>query len=99
MNKVYKGQTELKLRVDVGVDIQGATSTLIKYKKPDGSTGSFAASIEDAFEGIIFYDVLSSNDLDVVGKWTFWAYIVFLNGNEAPGCPYTLEVFEEGSIC
>lgn len=96
---IYKGQTELSIRVNTGVDITGATSTLIKYKDPNGLEGSFTASIYDSYEGILNYDIVSSTDLNVVGKWTFWSYVTFANAKSAPGKPFTVEVFKEGAIC
>ena len=103
MNRIYKGQTELKLRAKLKLTddetITGATPVLLKYTKPDGTSGSFTATIEDEFEGIIFYIITSANDIDMVGKWTFWAHITFANSNVAAGVPYNIEVFNEGVIC
>lgn len=96
---IYKGQTELSIRVNTGVDITGATAVLLKYKDPNGLEGSFTATIYDSYEGIINYDIVSSLDLNVVGKWTFWSHITFANAKSAPGKPFTLEVFKEGAIC
>jgi len=96
---VYEGQTELTLRAKTEVDIQGAIATLIKYIKPDETTGSFAASIENAYKGIISYEVVDENDIVGVGKWILWAHVTFSNGKVAAGKPYTMEVSKEGSIC
>jgi len=96
---IYKGQTELSLRANTGVDITGATAMLIKYTDPDGNEGSFTASIYDASKGIINYDIVSSTDLNIIGKWVLWAYVTFVSGNSAAGKPFTLEIFNEGSIC
>jgi hypothetical protein len=103
MGKIFKSQTKLRIQVDLDLDatedIVGATPVLIKYIKPDGTEGSFTATIEDAFKGIIYYDIVSVSDIDVVGKWTLWAHITFSSGKIAAGEPFIMEVFNEGATC
>lgn len=97
MGKIYKNQTALKLRATVGVDVTGATSALIKYRKPGGDTGSFAADITNAEAGALEYVVASPEDLDEKGVWTFWGHVTFSVGKAAPGEIYQLRVHGEGS--
>ena len=95
MGKIYKGQTAVTLTATVKQDVTGATC-LIKYKKPSGATGSFAASIITAATGVIRYTVTSASDLDEYGNWKLWGYATFSDGTVAAGEPYTLKVYQEG---
>ena len=97
MGKIYKNQTALKLVATVGEDITGAISTLIKYRKPDGSTGSFTATSTDDANGVIEYAVTSSEDIDQAGPWTFWGDVTFSTGSRAPGEPWEEIVYMDGS--
>lgn len=96
MSKIYKNQTKVTLTATLGVDITGASSVLIKYKKPSGIPGQFNASIITALTGVISYDIVDSSDLDESGNWSFWGYVTFSDGKAAPGQPYTVEIYEEG---
>lgn len=95
MGKIYKNQTNIRLIVTTGVDITDAQATKIKYQKPDGTTGQFDATPSDDTKGIIYYDLGSA--LNIIGRYTFWAYITFSDGSSAPGQPFDVIVREEGS--
>lgn len=95
MGKIYLNQSSLRIQLTTNVDITGATSTLIKYKKPSGSTGSWIASIEAAGDGIIYYD-LTGTELDETGTWTLWAHVTFSDTRVAPGEPVKMIVYTEG---
>ena len=94
MGKIYVGQTKLDLVVTVGQRITAATTTQLKYQKPDESTGFFDATITDAEEGELTY-IVQADDLDQSGTWIFWANVVFSGGKQAFGEPYPLQVHEE----
>jgi len=96
MGKIYVGQTALTITATVKQNIIGATCS-IKYKKPNGVTGKFAATIVDATKGVINYIIASSSDIDKAGVWTFWAYVVFSDGRESAGEPATVKIYEEGT--
>lgn len=96
MGKVYKNQTALKLVATVGVDITSAAAQ-IKYIKPSGSTGSFTATISDATTGKFEYIISDENDIDEVGSWVLWGYVVFSDETYAAGEPYILKVYSEGT--
>lgn len=95
MGKIYVGQTALIITATVKQNITGATCA-IRYKKPNKATGSFAATITDATNGVITYTVTSANDIDMAGVWTFWAYVIFSDGREAAGESVTRKIYEEG---
>ena len=84
MGKIFKGQTKLRIKVDLDLDatddIAGADPVILKYIKPDGTEGSFPAVIEEAYKGLIYYDIVSVSNINQVGKWTLWGYITFSSG-------------------
>lgn len=92
----YKNQGKLRIRLACGVPITDAKETEIRYRKPDGKTGRWQASISDAEKGIIEYNVTGPAVLDISGIWTMWSYVVFSDSRGAPGEPYKLLVKEEG---
>jgi hypothetical protein len=95
--KIFKGQTALTLELDTKIDLTSATNVWMKYTKPNGTTSSWVASVQDpATSGIIEYVITSPNDLNEVGEWTRWAYIEIDNIKYAPGDSVTFEVYEEG---
>ena len=96
MGKVYVGQTAVTITATVSQDVTGATC-LIKYKKPDFTTGSFAATIITAATGVISYTVANITDLDQGGRWYFWGYVTFTDGTVAAGEPYVRTIYTEGS--
>ena len=77
------------------VDVTGATTTQIKYKKPSGTTGNWTASVRDPGKGELYYD-LTGTELDETGTWTLWAYVTFSDGRSAPGEPVKVIVHTEG---
>ena len=87
MGKLYAGQTKLRIRLTMNVDITGG-SAWIKYKKPNGTEGHWVATIENYGSGIIYYDISDSgNDIPAAdyGEWLFWAFATFSDGHTAPG--------------
>jgi hypothetical protein len=95
MGKIYLNQDSLRIQLTTGVDITGATTTKIKYKKPSEATGDWDATVEDVGAGSIYYD-LTGTELDEVGTWTFWAYVTFADTRSAPGEPVKVTVYTEG---
>lgn len=98
MMVVYQHQSALRFRVTIDADISEATSVAIRFRKPSGSTGEWAASVEDPINGVIYYDVISSDILDEVGVWRIWPYITFSDGRSAPGTPLRVAVLPEGEF-
>ena len=97
MGKIYVNQTQLRIQLNVGVDITGALSLLIKYIKPDGVTkGQWVASIDTSTTKTMYYD-FSVGDLDVSGNWLFWGYVTFADGKSAPGDVVKVRVWDEGT--
>jgi hypothetical protein len=84
MGKVFKGQSALRITVKTLTDLEGIISAIIKYLKPDGTEGSFAAGVGDSGKGIIFHECIEG-ELDLAGWWAFWAFITFADGRLPPG--------------
>ena len=96
MSKIYKNQSNCRITLTAGVSIFGAITTSIKYRKPNGTEGSFDATVSDETTGVIYYD-FTDDELDASGVWTFWSYVVFADGRDAPGEPVRIKVWEEGT--
>jgi hypothetical protein len=95
MNRVYKGQTALRLIVKTFIDLSDILSALIKYRRPDGSTGEFLAGVAEVGKGVIFHECIEG-DLDCSGWWVFWAYVTFADGRTAAGEPARVFIWDEG---
>ncbi len=96
MGKIYVHQTALSVKLTVGVDITGATP-VVKYRKPSGATGEWSATIVDAANGVIKYNIQNEGDIDETGTWAFWAEVTFAGGEWAPGEAIKVRVYPEGS--
>lgn len=95
MGKVYVNQSSLRLELTAYEDVTDAVSTVLKYKKPSGTIDSWSATVSDATTGVMHYDFLDT-ELDEAGDWIVWIYVVFSDGRNAPGEPYTWRIYEEG---
>jgi len=93
--KIFKGQSALRIMLKTFCDLGGALSAVIKYRKPNGQTGEFAAAIRDAEKGIISHECIEG-EIDVSGWWAFWAFITFDDGRTAAGEAAKVYVWREG---
>ncbi len=58
------------------VDISGATTKQMKFKKPDGSIETRTASFQtDGVDGVLTYTT-QAGDMNVIGLWELQCYIV-----------------------
>ena len=96
MGRIHIGQTRLRISLTCNSDLTEATQVAIKYKKPNGTQGSWAATVSNATTGIIYYDVANESDLDMEGAWTIWAHITYADGDVAAGDPVKMAVYTEG---
>lgn len=71
-HKMFVGDTGTKIILDVTQNISDATVLQIKYKKPNGQIGTWAASLESRTK--LAY-VTNSTDIDVSGDWIIQAYV------------------------
>jgi hypothetical protein len=77
---IFVGQTNLRLTLATGQTLTGSSSLLIKFKKPDNTTGSWTATIDGGDATKMYFDIDNASYLDIRGKWIFWAYVVFSGG-------------------
>lgn len=74
MARVFVGDINTKIKLDVGTDISSALKIEIHYKKPNGDIGKWSAVLEGT--DYIYY-LTKSDDLDENGVWEVQAYIEF----------------------
>jgi len=94
MSKIYKNQSSLQIELTTGVNVTSATCK-IKYIKPTGVTGEWAATIVTAITGVIKYD-LTGTELSETGMWKIWAFVTFSDSRIAPGEVVFMNVYNEG---
>ncbi|MDR2434244.1 MAG: hypothetical protein LBD47_06725 [Treponema sp.] len=95
MSRIFKGQSALRITVKTFTDLEGIISAVIKYRKPDGSSGELAAGVGDSGKGVIFHECIEG-ELDMAGWWVFWAFITFADGRTAAGETAKVFVWKEG---
>jgi hypothetical protein len=96
VGKIYKGQSALRITLQTFCNLEEAISAVIKYRKPDGSSGELAAAVGDDIKGVIFHEVIEG-EIDVSGWWAFWAFITFSDGRTAAGEAAKVYVWDTGT--
>lgn len=94
MAKLYLNKGSLRVTQDTGVNLTGATATVMKYRKPDGTEGSWLATVID--ETKIYHD-FAENELNQTGPWARWAHVTFSDGRTQAGNPVDFIVYTEGT--
>jgi hypothetical protein len=95
MGRIFKGQSALRIACKTFTDLEDITSAVIKYRKPDGSTGEFGAGVGDTAKGVIFHECIEG-EIDIAGWWVFWAFITFGDGRTAAGEAAKVFIWKEG---
>ncbi|GHV14738.1 hypothetical protein FACS189491_11390 [Spirochaetia bacterium] len=95
MGRIYKGQSALRLTLKTFTDLEAILSAVIRYRKPDGTSGEFGAGVADTAKGVIFHECLEG-EIDISGWWAFWAFITFADGRTAAGETAKVYVWNEG---
>lgn len=93
MSRFYKNE-DFTVEFTAGTDITGATAE-VKYKAPDGTVTSVAATITSAAAGE-FEAAIADTDLTLAGPYKFWAKITDQTGNITISEPISVEILEEG---
>jgi hypothetical protein len=96
MGKIYKGQSALRITLNTFCDLEEAVTSVIRYKKPDGSCGEMPAAIADVDKGVIFHEILEE-ELNCSGWWSFWAFVTFADSRMAAGEAAKVFIWSEGS--
>jgi len=95
MGKIFLGQSALRLTLKTFCDLEGIISAVIKYRKPNGVIGEFAAAVGDVVRGVIFHECIEG-EIDISGWWTFWAFITFDDNRTAAGEAAKVFIWKEG---
>jgi len=93
--KIFKGQSALRIKIKTFINLDDINSAVIKFRKPNGIIGEFAAAIIDFAEGIISHECIEG-EIDVTGWWSFWAFVTFADGRTAAGEAAKVYVWREG---
>jgi len=96
MGKIFSGQSALRITLRVFCDLEGVLSAVIKYRKPNGIIGEFAAFVLDISKGVISHECIEG-ELDLSGWWVFWAFITFADGRTAAGEAAKVYIWHEGA--
>jgi hypothetical protein len=95
MFRIFRGQSALRISLNTFVDLEDVLSAVIRYRKPNGKTGEFAAAVGDTAQGVIFHECIEG-DIDISGWWSFWAFITFADGRTAAGGTAKVFIWNEG---
>ena len=92
------GATDQVITVNVDKDITGYSTALIKYIKPNKTTGQFTATVTSAVNGVLSYPIQSASNIDIAGDWVFWAHITYSNGKIGIGEPFIVTAKNQGQL-
>ena len=95
MGKIFKGQTALRIIVATFTNLNDCLQAVIRYRKPNGATGEFAAGVLDGEKGLLVHECIEG-EIDVSGWWVFWAFVTFADGRTAAGTAAKVFVWKEG---
>jgi len=95
MGKIFREQSALRITLKTFTDLEGVAAAVIRFRKPDGSVGEFAAAVGDTARGVIFHEVIEG-EIDLSGWWAFWAFVTFEDGRTAAGEAAKVYIWEEG---
>ena len=95
MWRIFKGQSALRITLETFIDLEGIENAVIRYRKPSGKNGEFAAAVGDPVKGVIFHECIEG-DIDVSGWWAFWAFVTFADGRVAAGQAAKVYIWKEG---
>ena len=62
----------IQFTIDTNIDVSGYDTLSIKYKKPDGTTGCWGATVCPADNNCMTYTCVDG-DLDIAGEWLIQA--------------------------
>ena len=77
MSKVYQGEYGVPVTINTNMDLTGATSTIARVLKPNGSEIAWTMTSQTPLtSGVLTYTTVLS-DLDVAGNYKIRAEITF----------------------
>jgi hypothetical protein len=93
MAQAVIGQS-LRITATLGIDITGASSVAIWYKKPTGTQGSSTATVTTPGTGVIYAD-FASTVIDTVGNWFFMVKVTLSSGNIVKSFGEAISILDE----
>ena len=95
MGRIFLRQSALRITIKTFCDLEGIISAVIKFRKPGGIIGEFAAAVVDTAKGVISHECIEG-EIDVPGWWVLWAFVTFSDGRTAAGQAAKVYVWKEG---
>lgn len=92
-------QTSLRIDLDTRLNLFDGVSFYIKFRRPDGSEGSWSAVRASNVNGsacLVRHDFSATSELNMSGDWMIWPYVTFADGRSAPGEAFQMPVLDEG---
>jgi len=96
MNKIYVGQSKLRIAIDTGADLTGASTLQIQYRKESGTTSTLTGICDDLASGIVYWNSNSTSIFTSAGSYPFWVKITYSDGKILYSEPITLRVYNVG---
>ncbi len=100
IDRIYVGQSALALDLDTCVELvaEGAVSAIMKFVRPDGTTGEWTAEVAPTgLPTVVRYNVVGGTILDQAGLWKRWCVVTFAGSKTAPSDAVYFNVEEEGA--
>ena len=93
INKIYVGQSNIRIYVSTGADITGYNTVQIEVRQPSNSTTSWTATVNNASTGSLYYDVPTSTTLVSEGVYLLQPYIGFTDSTTSYGTTTEMRVY------
>lgn len=93
MQRFYLNQTKVSISLDTQEPLTNCTAKL-KYRKPDETLVEKSAQISGTK---VTYEFASSESMDQLGFWSFWAVVTFPDTRVAPTEPVKVQVVDQGT--
>jgi hypothetical protein len=96
MDKLYVGQSKLRIAIDTGTDLTGASLLQIQYRKGSGTASSLTGASDDYESGVVYWESTSTSIFLSAGSYPFWVKITYSDGKILYSEPITLRVYNVG---
>jgi hypothetical protein len=98
MEKIYKNSSKFRLTLRFNEDISLASTFIIKYIKPDLTTGQWTATLSGTTDIYFDMSIVSPgvSQLNQSGQWKWWGHITWPDGRWLPSSVIEEWVYEEG---
>lgn len=72
-------------------------SAILHYAAPDGTNGTWVASIDNPESGAIHHDVAGAEN-DTPGTWAIWAEALFTQGGKLNTGAASIKIWPKGTL-